>query len=121
MEASEGASTEEALEGGGYGGSARFLGDTLVGSRLGTRRGGVLKAGQLQSGRRCQKARRAARGRPRLAIAAFCTGNCSGFHSLCLFFLSIFTLFFILAGRLKGKEEIGVPRFDTYELGTGRG
>ena len=39
-----------------------FLGDALVGSRLGTGRGGVLReAGQLQSGKRCRKARRAAR------------------------------------------------------------
>ena len=111
---SEGVSSEEALEGGGYGGSVGVFSGPLVGSWVsagGRVRQGIEKSRAASGGRRCRRARRAARGRPRLAVAAFCMGKCTGFLFLCLSFLFNFTPSFVLAGRLKGGKEIGVPKF----------
>ena len=97
-----------------------FLGDTLVGSwvsagdrvRRGIEESRAVPEREMVSEGEEGRQGSPYRGRPRLAVAAFCTGNCTSFLPLS-FLLSIFTLSFIMAGRLKWEKEIGAPRFDS--------
>ena len=58
---------------------------------------------------------RAFRGLGKAGGQTICTDNCTGTFSLFLSLLFFFPLLFsfVLAGRLQGDQEIGLPRLDS--------